>query len=60
MLNEPTVNYADLAVIDLSKYATPEGRAELAVQARDAVRNTGFFYVINHGITHEQVSTHFL
>ncbi|KAJ3531483.1 hypothetical protein NM688_g7569 [Phlebia brevispora] len=45
---------ADLAVIDLSKMSTPEGRAELVNTARDAMRDIGFFYVINHGLPREQ------
>ena len=49
------VDYADLAVVDLSKARTPEGRAELANEVRDAMRDNGFFYVINHGFTQEQV-----
>ena len=48
------VDYADLAVVDLSKARTPEGRAELANEVRDAMRDNGFFYVINHGFTQEQ------
>ncbi|KAI0783193.1 Clavaminate synthase-like protein [Abortiporus biennis] len=48
------LDYADLAIIDLSKAASPEGRAQLAVQARDAMREQGFFYVINHGLSQEQ------
>jgi len=31
------VKYADLAIIDLSKAATTEGRAELAVEFRTAL-----------------------
>ncbi|KAL4245870.1 iron/ascorbate-dependent oxidoreductase family protein [Abortiporus biennis] len=48
------LEYADLAFIDLSKASTAEGRAELAIQVRDAVKEHGFFYVINHGWTQEQ------
>ncbi|EMD36735.1 hypothetical protein CERSUDRAFT_123796 [Gelatoporia subvermispora B] len=51
--NEP-LEFADLAVIDLSKAGTPEGRADLAVQVRDAMSTQGFFYVINHGLTSSQ------
>lgn len=50
-----TVEYADLAFIDFSKLGTPEGRAELATQVRDALSVQGFFYVINHGLTQAQV-----
>ncbi|KAJ3553237.1 hypothetical protein NM688_g3718 [Phlebia brevispora] len=48
------LEWADLAIIDLSKMSTPEGRAELVKTARDAMRDIGFFYVINHGLPKEQ------
>ena len=50
------MEYADLSIIDLSKGSTPEGRAELSIAARNAMRDVGFFYVINHGYTQEQVN----
>lgn len=50
-----TVDYADLAVLDLSQAHTSEGLALLAEQARSAMREQGFFYVINHGLSTEQV-----
>ena len=50
------MDFADLAIIDLSKAHTPEGRAELAPQLRDALRMNGFVYAINHGYTQAQVS----
>ena len=50
------VDYADLAIVDLGKASTLEGRRELAVQVREAMSTTGFFYVINHGLTPAQVS----
>ncbi|KAF8586082.1 Clavaminate synthase-like protein [Ramaria rubella] len=56
----PTTTYdldwADLTVIDISKAQTPEGREELAVQVCDALRTTGFFYVVNHGYTPEETA----
>lgn len=51
------VDWAKLAVIDLSKADTLEGRTALAAQVRDAMSNQGFFYVINHGLTEAQVFT---
>lgn len=48
------LEWADLPIIDFSKAHTPEGRAELAPQVRDAMRNTGFLYAINHGMTQAQ------
>ncbi|KAL0946027.1 hypothetical protein HGRIS_012304 [Hohenbuehelia grisea] len=52
---EEPLDYADLTVIDLNETATPEGRAALAAKARDAMTNVGFFYVVNHGYTPDQV-----
>lgn len=49
------VDYADLAVIDLSKYETPKGRTQLVREVHDAMRSVGFFYVINHGFAPDQV-----
>jgi hypothetical protein len=49
------VDYADLAIIDLAKAGTAEGRAALAEQVTEAMAVHGFFYVINHGYTSEQV-----
>ena len=50
------MDFVDLAIIDLSKAHTLEGRAELAPQLRDALRTNGFIYAINHGYTQAQVS----
>lgn len=49
------MEYADLAIIDLAKAATPEGRSELAMQVQEALATHGFFYAINHGYTQAQV-----
>ncbi|KAK7461079.1 hypothetical protein VKT23_009008 [Stygiomarasmius scandens] len=48
------LEYADLPIVDLSKDNTPEGRAGLASQVRNAMTNQGFFYVINHGLSPAQ------
>ncbi|KAG1859262.1 Clavaminate synthase-like protein [Suillus subluteus] len=48
------LQYADLAIIDLSKAATAEGRAELAVELREGLTTRGFCYIINHGYTQAQ------
>ncbi|KAJ8508670.1 hypothetical protein ONZ45_g9073 [Pleurotus djamor] len=53
------LDFADLAIIDLSKAATPEGRAQLALQTREALASVGFFYVINHGYTPAQTKRMF-
>ncbi|KAI0638899.1 Clavaminate synthase-like protein [Trametes polyzona] len=48
------LEWADLAIIDISKARTPEGRAALAPQLCDAMRTHGFVYVVNHGMTQAQ------
>ncbi|CCM06179.1 uncharacterized protein FIBRA_08421 [Fibroporia radiculosa] len=53
LTNEP-LEYADLAVVDLSRGETAEGRMELAAQVADAMSNVGFFYIINHGLSQAQ------
>jgi isopenicillin N synthase-like dioxygenase len=53
------VDYADLPVIDLSKAKTADGRSQLAKEVVDAMTTQGFFYVINHGYTSEQVPSKF-
>ncbi|KAK7050003.1 hypothetical protein VNI00_005434 [Paramarasmius palmivorus] len=50
------LEYADLAIIDLSKASTAEGRQLLAGQITQAMHEHGFFYVINHGYTQEQTN----
>ncbi|RPD60561.1 Clavaminate synthase-like protein [Lentinus tigrinus ALCF2SS1-7] len=48
------LNWAELPVIDLSKAATPEARAELMPIVRDAMHTYGFMYIINHGLSPAQ------
>ncbi|KAI0752458.1 Clavaminate synthase-like protein [Daedaleopsis nitida] len=48
------LEWADLPVIDLAEARTPEGRAALAPQVRDAMRTKGFLYVVNHGLAGAQ------
>jgi isopenicillin N synthase-like dioxygenase len=45
--------------IDLSKYGTPAGNAELASTLIEAIRTKGFFYVTNFGIPQEEVDEQF-
>ncbi|KAI0341627.1 Clavaminate synthase-like protein [Trametopsis cervina] len=47
--------WANLAILDFAKASTAEGRAELATLARDAMRDIGFFYVVNHGLAQKEV-----
>ncbi|EIW79589.1 Clavaminate synthase-like protein [Coniophora puteana RWD-64-598 SS2] len=52
---QESLDFADLAVIDLSKSCTPEGRVALTREVHDALRIQGFFYVVNHGWSKAQV-----
>lgn len=48
-----------MPTIDLSKYGTPEGNKELADVLIKAIRTKGFFYVINYGVSQEDVDKQF-
>ncbi|KAJ7851329.1 hypothetical protein B0H13DRAFT_2400039 [Mycena leptocephala] len=50
------LEYADLAIIDLSKAKTEAGRKALTAEVVSAMHSHGFFYVINHGYTQEQTT----
>ncbi|KAJ7933067.1 Clavaminate synthase-like protein [Mycena leptocephala] len=50
------LEYADLAIIDLSKAETEAGRKALAAEVVQAMTTHGFFYVVNHGYTQEQTT----
>ncbi|KAJ7766299.1 Clavaminate synthase-like protein [Mycena maculata] len=47
------------SLIDLSKANDAHGRAAMALQASEAMRTHGFFYVVNHGYTPEQMARMF-
>lgn len=53
------LDWAELPTIDLSKYGTPEGNAELAQTLIEVIRTKGFFYVTNYGISQERVDKQF-
>ncbi|EGO01206.1 hypothetical protein SERLA73DRAFT_105822 [Serpula lacrymans var. lacrymans S7.3] len=53
------LDYADLAVIDISKARTAEGRLELAAEVKNALLTHGFFYVINHGYKQDETDRMF-
>lgn len=52
-------NHLLVPTIDLSKYGTPEGTAELAQTLIEAIRTKGFFYVTNFGISQDKVDRQF-
>ncbi|KAI6039637.1 hypothetical protein EDC04DRAFT_2894981 [Pisolithus marmoratus] len=49
--------FDSIPIIDIGHASTPEERAALARQIRDACMNVGFFYISNHGIPKETVDT---
>lgn len=53
------LEWADLATVDLSKYGTDAGNAELAQTLIEAIRTKGFFYVTNFSVSQEAVDRQF-
>ena len=53
------LDWADLITIDLSKFDRPAGKEELAKQLKTAISTVGFFYVVNFGISQEEVDQQF-
>ncbi|KAI6114509.1 hypothetical protein F5141DRAFT_1291217 [Pisolithus sp. B1] len=51
--------FDSIPVIDIGRASTPEERAALARQIRDACVKVGFFYVSNHGIPQEIIDAVF-
>ena len=45
-----------IPLVDLAGARTPEGRARIAEAIARCCRDTGFFYVVNHGIPADVVS----
>ncbi|KIW87119.1 uncharacterized protein Z519_12230 [Cladophialophora bantiana CBS 173.52] len=53
--SEP-LEYAELVTLDLSTYDNgPDARKKLADELKQAMRTQGFFVVVNHGISIEQI-----
>ena len=55
----PVTDTPAVPTVDLSKYGTPEGNAELSQVLIEAVRTKGFFYVTNFGIPQEVIDKQF-
>ncbi|KAL1636138.1 hypothetical protein SLS58_009987 [Diplodia intermedia] len=53
------LDWADLATLDLSQFDAPGGKQKLADQLFKAIQNVGFFYIINFGLTQEEVDHQF-
>ncbi|KAK7739817.1 hypothetical protein SLS62_011206 [Diatrype stigma] len=53
------VDWAKLVTLDLSQFDQPGGKQKLADQLFEAIQKIGFFYIINFGLTQEQVDRQF-
>ncbi|KAI0152142.1 Clavaminate synthase-like protein [Hypoxylon sp. NC0597] len=53
------LDWADLVTLDLSQFDQPGGKQKLAEQLFEAIQKIGFFYIINFGLSQEQVDRQF-
>lgn len=53
------MEWADLVTLDLSKFEQPGGKEVLAKKLFNALQTIGFFYVVNFGLTQEEVDRQF-
>ncbi|CAK7237402.1 hypothetical protein SEUCBS140593_009948 [Sporothrix eucalyptigena] len=53
------LEWAELATLDLSKFDQPGGKEALAKQLADAIQTIGFFYIVNFGLTQDEVDRQF-
>jgi isopenicillin N synthase-like dioxygenase len=55
--SKENIDFVSLHTIDLAQYEKgPEARAELAESVRLAMTTQGFFYLVNHGLSEEDIS----
>jgi len=53
------LDWADLVTLDLEDFDRPGGKERLTKQLFEAVQNIGFFYIINFGLTQDEVDRQF-
>ena len=53
------LDWADLITLDLSRFDTPGGKQELAAQLKEAIHTVGFFYLVNFGLSEQEVNEQF-
>ncbi|EPE09966.1 2og-fe oxygenase family [Ophiostoma piceae UAMH 11346] len=53
------LNWAELVTLDLSTFDAPGGKEALAKQLEEAIQKVGFFYIINFGLSQEEVDRQF-
>jgi isopenicillin N synthase-like dioxygenase len=49
------VEWAELATVDMTNAHTCAGRKALVQLVHDAIKDEGFLYVVNHGLTSDEV-----
>jgi isopenicillin N synthase-like dioxygenase len=53
------LDWADLVTLDLSVFDQPGGKEKLAAQLKEAIHKIGFFYLVNFGLSQEDVDQQF-
>ena len=53
------MNWAELVTLDLSTFDAPGGKEALAKQLEEAIQKVGFFYIVNFGLSQEEVDRQF-
>ncbi|KAI0132402.1 2OG-Fe(II) oxygenase family oxidoreductase [Xylariales sp. AK1849] len=51
--------HVDIPILDMSLMKSPSGKEKLVAQLKEAVQQTGFFYVTNFGLTEEDINDQF-
>ncbi|KAK0462574.1 gibberellin 2-oxidase [Desarmillaria tabescens] len=52
---QASLDWAPLAIIDLSKFEEPNGKHDLAAELKDAVKHWGFWTIVGSGFTQEEL-----
>jgi hypothetical protein len=53
------LDWADLVTIDISTFDQPGGKEKFLAQLKEAIHKIGFFYLINFGLSQDQVDQQF-
>ncbi|EXJ63852.1 hypothetical protein A1O7_00187 [Cladophialophora yegresii CBS 114405] len=53
------LDWTDLVALDLSDFDRRGGKQRLAAQLHDAIQKIGFFYLVNFGLSQEEVNDQF-
>ncbi|KAG6999439.1 acetyl-coenzyme A transferase nodX [Physcia stellaris] len=53
------LDYAEIPILDFGLLDLPRGKEKLVVQLKEAVEQTGFFYVVNFGLSQADIDRQF-